>query len=173
MNIARVASWSIIEPALGFTNSKKHSPICYLLGCWGIVFWFMVLSVLSIQKPVPYRLEKVVRSTSQWGAPQANNHWDLLLCVPSAEQLPSKVVINITGFCRSNWQRNTKPFQRDFTVRSYYKSRASFKVLSHSVHKGHVVPPPFLQITMVSKPSTECNHVCMDSQSKTLGPRRG
>lgn len=105
MNIAKVASWSIRESALGFTNFKKHSLVCYLLEYWALRFG-LVPHVLSIQKSVLYSPEEVVKMCFN-GEPQAK-HWDLLPCVPSAEQLSSKVGINITRSFRSSWPQNTK-----------------------------------------------------------------
>lgn len=105
MIIAKVASWSIRESALGFTNFKKRSLICYLLGCWALHFG-LVLHVLSIQKPVLYSPEEVVSNAFQWGAP--GQPLGFIAYVPSAEQLSSKVGINITRSFRNSWPQNTK-----------------------------------------------------------------
>lgn len=138
MNIAKVAAWSIIEPASGFSNFKKHYLICYLLGCWGVLFWITVLSVLSIQKPVLCSLKRNSEDYISVGREHKAKQWNFLPCVPSAQQLSSKVIINITKFCRSNWQQNKKPFPRDFTVKRHCKRRVSFRVHSYSVDSCQV-----------------------------------
>lgn len=117
MNIAKVVAWSVIEPRLsGFSNFKEHYLSRYCLGCWSALFWIMVGSVLSRQKPVLFGWKR------WWGiglSGEHPGHWDLLPCVSSAQQLSGKGFINIMKFCRSNWQQNTKPLPRDFTVKHH------------------------------------------------------